>query len=601
MSAQKRKPVQTKPNQRAKGRQKQQRIILFFLAGTLILTGIIYLPLIKNELTNWDDAMYIVQNPLLKDLSWAGIKKIFSTPVVSNYHPLTVLSLAFNYQVSGVTASGYLFTNVVLHVLNTGLVFWFIMLLSDKNIMVSIIAALLFGVHPMHVESVAWASERKDVLYTIFYLLAMISYIFYFRQKKVKWLIWTTVLAGVSLLCKPAAIVLPFSLLLLDYYFKRKWDWQWVYEKLPVFMLSVLFGVITVMIQSEKAIASIDEHTLSERICFAGYGLTWYVMKCIVPFGLSAFHPFPRELPFHFYLLSALSFAGIGFLLWKRNRLYIFSFGFYIINLLLVLQVMAIGNAVVAERYTYVPYIGLFFLLAMEAYRVSEKYRPYKMAIVIALSLWIAGLIMITWKRIPVWRNSETLWKNVLQQYPESPRAWTNKALYHYELEQWDQSLSDLTQALGAEPNFADALEWRARIFLKRNEIQKAYEDASRLHQLFPEKPAAMFLLARSYEALKQPKEALDLYNKLILLEPNISEYIHNRGVVYFNQLKQYDLAKKDFENAIAIDPGKGIYHMNLSRCYYVMNDFERARASALQAEKLGEKIDPGYAEVIGL
>src|SRR5689334_16758099 len=148
-----------------------------YLAPVLIFTFVLFLPMFSNGFTNWDDVLYVTQNPLLKNLDGEGIKAIFSAPVVSNYHPLTILSLALNYQVGELSPANYWVTNLLLHVLNTGLVFLMIYLLSKGNHLVSAFVALLFGIHPMHVESVAWISERKDLLYTLFYLAALITYV----------------------------------------------------------------------------------------------------------------------------------------------------------------------------------------------------------------------------------------------------------------------------------------------------------------------------------------------------------------------------------------------------------------------------------------
>ena len=216
----------------------------------LAITFVLFLPALQNGFTNWDDVLYVTSNPLLKSLDADGLKAIFTTPVVSNYHPLTILSLALNYQFAELSPMSYHLTSVLLHVINTGLVFWFIWLLSSGNRWVSAIVALLFGIHPMHVESVAWISERKDLLYTLFYVAAMIAYVKYVKIRQTKYLIFATALGAVSLLCKPAAIVLPLSLLAIDYYLKREWNWSWVVEKIPMFILSGIIAYATLAIQA---------------------------------------------------------------------------------------------------------------------------------------------------------------------------------------------------------------------------------------------------------------------------------------------------------------------------------------------------------------
>jgi tetratricopeptide (TPR) repeat protein len=580
-----------------------QPSLWIWLAAVAALTFLIYIPALSNGFTNWDDVLYVTSNPLLKDLSTDGLKAIFTTPVVSNYHPLTILSLALNYQVAELSPMTYHLTSVVLHVINTCLVFWFIWLLSSGNKWVSAVVALLFGIHPMHVESVAWISERKDLLYTMFYVAAMIVYVKYIRLRQLKYLAFVTVLGAISLLCKPAAIVLPLSLIAIDYYLKRDWNWSWITEKIPLFMLSGIIAYATVSIQSERAVASVELHGILDRICFAGFGWIWYLLKVIVPYPLSALHPFPKELTPLYYIATLTSLAAVAFLLLKvRNRNVLFGFGFYTINLLLVLQLVSIGNAVVAERYTYVPYISIFFMMAMSVYgALQDKWANYKWIVVAISGVWIAALAFLTLTRIPVWKSSQALWENVLSTYPESPRAWTNKGLDLYDQKKWPEVIDHLSKAIDADPNFADALEWRTRAYLENKEKDKALQDAVRFQKLYPKKEAALFVLARAQDATGDAEAAIQNYNQLIAAYPDKTEYLNNRGVIYFNKLKRYEEAKADFEAAIRLQPDNGSYYLNLSRCYYMLSDLPNAKTNAIKAAELGSPPDASYKTMIGL
>ncbi len=573
------------------------------LIPLLVITFGLYLPALSNGFTNWDDVLYVTSNPLLKDLSMEGLKAIFSTPVVSNYHPVTILSLALNYQFAELSPMTYHLTSIILHVINTGLVFWFIWLLSSGNKWVSAFVALLFGIHPMHVESVAWISERKDLLYTLFYVAAMIVYVNYVRVRQIKYLALVTLLGAISLLCKPAAIVLPLSLIAIDYYLKRDWNWSWITEKIPLFILSGIIAYATLSIQSERAVASVELHGILDRICYAGFGLIWYLFKVIIPYPLSALHPFPKELTPFYYLATLTSLAGVTFLLLKvRNRNLLFGFGFYIINLLLVLQLVSIGNAVVAERYTYVPYISIFFMMAMGVYgALQNSWSKYKWIVIGIAGTWIGILAYLTWTRIPVWKTSQTLWEDVLSTYPESPRAWTNKGLDLYDEKKWPEVITHLSKALETDPNYADALEWRTRAYLENKEKDKALQDAIRFQKIYPKKEAAIFVLARAQDATGDFEAAILNYNQLIAAYPEKTEYINNRGVIYFNKLKRFEEAKADFEAAIRIHPDNGSYYLNLSRCYYMLNNIPEAKKNALRGQELGETLDPSYKQVIGI
>lgn len=577
--------------------------IWLYLAPVLAITFLLFLPALQNGFTNWDDVLYVTNNPLLKNLNGEGLKAIFSTPVVSNYHPLTILSLALNYQMAELNPMTYHLTSIVLHVINTGLVFWFAWLLSAGNKWVSLFVALLFGIHPMHVESVAWISERKDLLYTLFYVAAMIVYIKYVEMKKMKYLIAVTVLGGISLLCKPAAIVLPLSLIAIDYYLGRKWSWSWVTEKVLLFVLAAICAYATLAIQSDRAIASVDSHGFVERICYAGFGLVWYLLKVIVPYPLSALHPFPEQLSAMYYLATLVSVVGVIFLSLKvRNRNVLFGFGFYIINLILVLQLISIGNAVVAERYTYVPYIGIFFMLGMEVYGLlKNKLANFKWVVLGIAAVWIGVLGFMTWNRTSVWKDSQTLWEDVLDHYPTSTRAWTNKGLDLYDQQKWPEVIEHLSNALAVNPNYADAVEWRTRAYLENKEPDKALVDAQHYNKLFPQKEVSLFLLARALDATKDPEGAIALYNQLIPAYPNKTEYLNNRGVIYFNKLKRYNEALADFTDAIRISPENGSYYLNISRCNYMMGNIPEAQKYAIKGKELGAAVDASYEQLIGL
>lgn len=603
--AEKRKKTteKAKANSRSDSARANSTPAWYFLMPILAITFILFLPALKNGFTNWDDVLYVTSNPLLKALNGEGLKAIFSTPVVSNYHPLTILSLAINYQFAELNPTTYHMTSVLLHVINTGLVFWFIWVLSSGNRWVSAFVALLFGIHPMHVESVAWISERKDLLYTLFYVAAMIAYVQYVRLRQPAKLVLVTVLGGLSLLCKPAAIVLPLSLLAIDYYLRREWSWKWVLEKIPMFLLSGIFAYVTLAIQAKKAVASVELYSIVERICFAGFGSIWYLVKAIVPYPLSALHPFPEELSVVYYLATALSIAGAIFMLLKvRNRNYLFGFGFYIINLILVLQLISIGNAVVAERYTYVPYISLFFLMGMEVHNaLKHNLAKYKWIVLGAAAMWIAALSYLTWSRIPVWNNSQSLWEDVLKQYPESKRAWTNKGLDLYDQQKWPEVIQHLSKALETDPDYGDALEWRSRAYMETKEPAKALVDAQKFQKLYPQKEAALFILARAQDATGAYDAAVENYNTLIATYPNKPEYINNRGVIYFNKLRSYEKAKADFEKAIQLSPQNGSYYLNLSRCHYMLNDLPKAQENARKSQDLGTTVDPSFKQMIGL
>jgi len=230
-----------------KGKFNYRNIII--VIAILLVTYISFYPSIKNSFTNWDDPGYVTENPKITHLKSDGIEHFFSFSdfTVGNYHPLTMLSLALDYNSAKLSPARYHKVNVLFHLLNTFLVFLFIYRLSGKKIIVATIVAILFGIHPMHVESVSWVAGRKDVLFTFFFVAGLITYLRYLNKNKQKILFYffTFILALLSLLCKPAAVTFPLVILLIDFYYKRKFDIKCLLEKIPFFIVSIIFGIIS--------------------------------------------------------------------------------------------------------------------------------------------------------------------------------------------------------------------------------------------------------------------------------------------------------------------------------------------------------------------
>ena len=271
-------------------KSKQKTSLMPWLLTALGFTAICLFPMLQNEFTNWDDQYYVVNNRLLKGPDWNGI---FTEPVVSNYHPLTILSLTLNYHISGLEPFSYLLFNYLLHLLNTVLVFYFILRITERKIEVAFLTALIFGIHPLHVESVAWIAERKDVLYTTFFLLSLLQYWRFLTTEKKSHFWFSLLFFILSLLSKPAATVLPLLLILLDYWKGRKINIKSLLEKTPFFLAALAMGILTYSIQSKGDIAGFELYPLCVSPFFGCYTLMTYAIRFFIPYPLSAFHPYP--------------------------------------------------------------------------------------------------------------------------------------------------------------------------------------------------------------------------------------------------------------------------------------------------------------------
>jgi hypothetical protein len=587
-------------------RKKNEPFLLWLLliAG---ITAVCLWPMLKNEFTNWDDEFYVINNPLLRGPDW---KRIFSEQVLGNYHPLTILSYAFNFAISGLDPFSYLLVNYLFHIVNSLLVFYFIWNISGKNKVIAAFVALVFGIHPMHVESVAWVAERKDVLYTFFFLLSLIQYWIFLTNAKKKNLAFCFLFFVLSLLSKPAAIVLPFVLFLLDYWYGQSLKKNIVF-KIPFFALSIIFGIITVSIQSSSAMAGLSIFSVTDRFFFACYVLMTYFVRFFVPYPLSAFHPFPitsfAGWPIY---LSPLFVVALLVALWflRKNKIVVFGIFFYVINLLLVLQIISIGLTIVSERYTYVPYIGLAFMLAMLASRI--KFIPQKASMAIGAVLIIAFGV-ITFQRTKVWKNSGTLWTDALKTYPRAPYARTNRANYLSKLAlRPDQkpfadsiykvAFEDCAVALSVRPNHAPAFEYRGLMYSDRQQFKEAFADANELIRLKPDYRMGYDLRATCYYKMNEPAKALIDYSKCIEIKPDDHRSYNNRGSIYMNSFQKYNEALNEFNTAINLNP-QASYLLNRSICYYKLGNMQKAKEDALMASKGGAVIPDNYKTLLQL
>ena len=587
-------------------RKKNEPFLLWLLliAG---ITAVCLWPMLKNEFTNWDDEFYVINNPLLRGPDW---KRIFSEQVLGNYHPLTILSYAFNFAISGLDPFSYLLVNYLFHIVNSLLVFYFIWNISGKNKVIAAFVALVFGIHPMHVESVAWVAERKDVLYTFFFLLSWIQYWIFLTNAKKKNLAFCFLFFVLSLLSKPAAIVLPFVLFLLDYWYGQSLKKNIVF-KIPFFTLSIIFGIITVSIQSSSAMAGLSIFSVTDRFFFACYVLMTYFVRFFVPYPLSAFHPFPitsfAGWPIY---LSPLFVVALLVALWflRKNKIVVFGIFFYVINLLLVLQIISIGLTIVSERYTYVPYIGLAFMLAMLASRI--KFIPQKASMAIGAVLIIAFGV-ITFQRTKVWKNSGTLWTDALKTYPRAPYARTNRANYLSKLAlRPDQkpfadsiykvAFEDCAVALSVRPNHAPAFEYRGLMYSDRQQFKEAFADANELIRLKPDYRMGYDLRATCYYKMNEPAKALIDYSKCIEIKPDDHRSYNNRGSIYMNSFQKYNEALNEFNTAINLNP-QASYFLNRSICYYKLGNMQKAKEDALMASKGGALIPDNYKTLLQL
>ena len=332
----------------------------FAIGAILLFSTFLLFPVVNNGWVLWDDPAYVLENQHLIINSWSDFFHQFNLVIVQgNYHPITILSLALDYSIDGFNPTVFHTTNLIFHLLNVLLTYIFVFLLFRVR-WIALFVAFLFSIHPMHVESFAWVAERKDVLYVFFFLLGLISYLFY-QQKKTKLnFLLCLLLYILSLLSKGMAVVFPVILLLLDYVQKRKFNRYVLIEKVPFFALSLIFGIIAIWAQDGSgAVTSNADAPFIQTFLVPLYGLSTYVTKLFLPLNLSALHPYPPlsdgvvSMVFLVSILPLVVVVGLVYVFFRKNRKVLFGLLFFLATIFPVLQFFSVGSAIIAERYTY--------------------------------------------------------------------------------------------------------------------------------------------------------------------------------------------------------------------------------------------------------
>lgn len=507
-----------------------------------------------NQFVDWDDHVYI-ENDYLVTEPKGHFGEAFKSHVALNYHPLTIVSMMINSSISGAdNPKAFIVTNFIIHLLNTLMVFWLLMLLTKRRLMASFFAALLFAIHPMRVESVTWISERKDVLYGFFFIAGCISYLYYLDTgKKNKYLIISLVLFVLSCLSKAQAVVLPIVFFLFDYWRDRKIDTKAILEKVPFLVFSLLFGLIATNIQSggdfhgmihiigeQRSALSLKVFSMMDRIQYAGYGFVMYFYHLFVPINLCTFYPYEPDGANKLYstgIVFSLVIIGLTIFSARKSKLFLFGIGFFAVTVALVLQFISVGAAIMADRYTYIPYIGLFFVLAMLLDQLAEKNQSLKQVVWVGAFAFAVFCLFQTRKQVETWQNTGTLFGQIIKLFPNDYRAYYTYGKYVGEKE------GKLEESIEAN----------------KKAIELGYKDDA----------GPWENLGTAYGIKGDTQKALEYFSEAIKRGASTGETYMNRGMAYFN-LNQPAKAIPDFEKSLTMKNDKIIMSRGLLATSYL-------------------------------
>ena len=619
-------------------------IIAVFTA--LLFTFTCFYNTSENEFVNWDDDRNFYENEYVSTINndnfWRNTKEIFTNNVIGNYNPLSIWTFAVEKRVYGFDKPGkWHMTNVYLHLICVFFIFRICLLLGLKW-QGSLFVALLFGIHPMRVESVAWVTERKDVLFGAFYLSALYFYVKGKLNGKGYHLIIFSLFL-LSLFSKIQAVILPLSMVAVDYYLGGKLDLKSILKKAPYFALSLLFGLLGIyLLKDQGALENSATYPSWQRVFVGSYSYIVYLVKSIFPYQMSPLYPYSPKMPAYFYptiLMFPAVVYGMYLMYKKEMKVWFFGVLFFTVNIVFLLQILGAGQGFLADRFTYIAYFGLFFIAGY----YLDKYLKEKPNLKIPLLGIASALILVygymTFQQNQVWKNSETLWSHVLKYYQKATLPYGNRANYLRQEGRIQEALKDYNMATTLNPKGEQAFNSRARLYFDiaktRDTLLLALQDYNRAIEILPNngeflinrgatharlgdidraiadineglkyKPDhAVGYLNRSvlYNGQGKIQEALDDINSYLRLNPYNADLWYEKGRALRN-LNELQESIPAYTRAIQLNQRQAVFHYERGRTYMAMGKMVEAKRDVQMSINLGYKgVDAGLKQKLGI
>ena len=489
--------------------ESKKNLIVFIFLTTV--TFAVYYQVIGYDFINYDDTVYVTQNSIVQSgFTPNSIRWAFTTGHAQFWHPLTWLSLMFDYQLYGLSAGGYHLTNLILHILSTLLLFWLFCRMTGA-LWKSAFVAAFFALHPLHVESVAWIAERKDVLNAFFWMLTLCLYVYYTEKPVIRRYLLVLLSFVLGLMSKSMLVTLPVIMILLDYWPLKRFEsqkdnlllWQ-LREKIPFLIFSTVFSIITIYVQPITHIKDWPP-SLESRIINSLGSFLIYLRKIFWPQDLTVCYPFIAQAPAWqvsgaVLLILIISIAVI--LKIKRFPYLFVGWFWFLVVLLPVIGIIPVGNNAMADRYMYLPSIGIFIMLTWEISILFKSENTRKNILFPAALLILTILSVLAWRQCGYWKNSFTLFSHALQVNEHNYQPHINIASYLTKEGNFKEAIYYYNKAIRIKPDQADAYNNRGIVYAK----------------------------------ISNNKLAIDDFNKAIQLQPNNVDIYKNRATFYFNQ-----------------------------------------------------------------
>jgi protein O-mannosyl-transferase len=520
------------------------------------ITWVVFGQTIGHQFVNYDDQNYVYENPkIISGLSITGLVWAFTHVHAQNWHPLTTISHMLDCQMFGLRAGGHHFTNVVLHTIAVVLLFLVLRQMTGALWRSAFVAAM-FAIHPLRVESVAWVAERKDVLSGVFFMLIIGAYLRYVRTPSGGRYLAVAFLFALGLMTKPILVTVPFVLLLLDYWPLNRWPnrsagqskirsrWlgglsilpEVIVEKIPLLALSA-GSVVATLIAQKQAIGWIEQLPLRWRLNNAILSYILYAWQMVWPVKLAVFYPHPEDhLPLWEIVLALaalIAATGGAFALRKRHPYLVTGWLWYLIMLLPVIGVIQVGWQGRADRYTYLPQIGLYILIAWTIADLTASWR-HQSEILGSAAVFVLGAFgSLAWIQTSYWRDSGTLWSHALAVTPQNDVAENNLGIISMQRGQLDEAIARFETAIRLRPDNAPAHQNLAKVLLQKGRVEDAIRHYRRFLELDPDQPETRNILGTLLLQLGRTSEALDQWQQTLVTDPQNGNAKNNLAWVF--------------------------------------------------------------------
>ena len=515
---------------------------LLIIAALVFATLVIYAQVLGHQFINLDDANYITENPMVnRGLTLAGIMQALTSFHAANWHPLTWISHMIDCQLFGLHAGGHLFVSALFHCANVALVFWFLRRATGGpdgtgSVWPSAIVAALFALHPLHVESVAWAAERKDTLSTFFGLLSLIAYVRYVESPSRKRYALVALTLALGLMAKPMLVTWPFVMLLLDYWPLRRFQKSeaggyrsmvsdLVVEKIPLFVIAAVSALITLLAQSHTgAVITFTTAPLWPRLSNVLLAYAKYVWRTFWPHNLALYYPYPHIFNVWHLIVAAVGLLVItAFCFWERKRrpYLIVGWLWFLGTMVPVIGIVQVGEQALADRYHYIPSIGLFIALVFGLADLAARQPLLSKTVPALTGAALLILAVLTFRQVQLWHDTFTLFQHTLRIVPDrNVTIECNLGLAFADIGKFDEAVTHLEKALEFQPHFGLPLFAMLEIRRRQDRIAEAIDFGQRTVQAMPTLAKAHAELGLAFAAEKNTDAAVMELGEAVRLNP---------------------------------------------------------------------------------